>query len=405
VSELYAAVNGHALASITVTVGNTGPWIAECTFESDPNISGRVTITIGSLTLSGTVDPDASGTFAAQRKCRIVAGAGGWGSDVRAKGYHNDARIKAKTIAEDAAREVGESIGTFVPTAERVGVDYARQVGPASRVLEDVVGGAPWWVDYAGVTHVGPRASAILDVESYDVLAYDPHDRVVTLAAEDPSTIQVGSVISKNLDAPQTVRELELSVTAGDLRIVAWCGGTEAGAGHLAGLFRSIIERSTDGQLWGMYRYRVLRMAGDRVELQAVRKVAGLPDLIPVSMWPGVAGAHAELSPGAEVLVEFIEGDRTQPIVTHFAGKDGVGHVPVALVLCGGTQAAARQGDLVQCGGVGTVVTLVPVSGGGPNVLTGTPHLISFSSVPPTPVLAAPLYGAISTGSPKVKVG
>jgi hypothetical protein len=69
-------------------------------------------------------------------------------------------------------------------------------------------------------------------------------------------------------------------------------------------------------------------MSGDRVELQAVRQGAGLPDVLPVSMQPGVAGAHAKLAGGSIVLVEFIEGDRTLPFVASFAGKDTSGHGP-----------------------------------------------------------------------------
>jgi len=72
-------------------------------------------------------------------------------------------------------------------------------------------------------------------------------------------------------------------------------------------------------------------MSADRVELQAVSTAAGNPDVLPVSMKPGVAGAHAKLTGGGVVLVEFIEGDRTLPIVSAFAGRDEEGSVPEEL--------------------------------------------------------------------------
>src|SRR5690606_23653254 len=115
--------------------------------------------------------------------------------------------------------------------------------------------------------------------------------------------------------------------------VKAWAGGNESARGRLEDALRSIVRRSTDDRLFGAWRYRVVRMRGDRVELQAVRRDAGLPDVLPVSMWPGLAGAHAELTGGAEVLVQFIEGDRTMPIVTHFAGKDGAGWAPANVTL------------------------------------------------------------------------
>lgn len=401
----FASLAGKRLVSVRLVAGNTGPWFAECELEGDAQVSGQVTLEINGTPFAGTVDESSNGVFDGNRKVRVLAGGGGWARNVTARNYHNDARIRARTVVEDAARAVGETIGGFVPIAERIGIDYVREAGPASRVLEDVIGGVPWWVDYDGVTRVGMRSSVEAASDAYDVLAYDPMDRRATLGVVDVSAIQVGSIISKTLEAPQTVRELEIVADAEELRVTVWCGGSATGAGQLAQLMLSIVKRTSDGRIWGKYRYRVVRMSTDRVELQAVRQAAGLPDVMPVSMWPGVAGAHAELAPGAEVLVEFIEGDRTMPVITHFAGKDGVGHVPVSLTLCGSEQAAARQGDLVQSGGPGTVAFFLPVTGPNPPaLLPGVPYLVSFSTnllaVGP---LQAPLYGAISTGSPKVK--
>ncbi len=400
----FATVAGKRAVSVRLLTGNVGPWFAECELEVDAPLSGQVTIEINGTRFVGSVDESSNGVFEGSRKVRVLAGGGGWARSVTARNYHNDARIKARTVADDAARAIGETIGDFVPAAERIGVDYVRQVGPASRVLEDVIGGIPWWVGYDGVTRVGMRSSSEAAVGSYDVLAYDPMSRCVTLGVVDVGAIQVGSILSKTLGGPQTVRELEIVADAEDLRVMAWCGGSATGAGHLAELMRSIVQRTSDGRIWGKYRYRVVRMSTERVELQAVRKAAGLPDVMPVSMWPGVAGAHAELTPGSEVIVEFIEGDRTMPVITHFAGKDGIGHSPVSLTFCGSEQAVARQGDLVQIGGVGTVMTLAPIPpSASPTIVPGVPYLVSFSSVPPTPLLASPIYGAIATGSPKVR--
>ncbi len=389
-AELFAGVNGERVTTVKLTVGNTGPWVADVDFEGEPDVSGRVTLKIGALELAGTIVATRSGDFGAQRRARIVAGAGGWSSEVAAKQYHNDAGVKARLVAEDAARAVGETLGDFVPRAERVGRDYARQVGPASRALEDVIGGAPWWVDYDGVTRVGPRPGTPTDAKAYTVLAYDPRDRYATLAVDDVGAVRVGSILTEQIDGPQTVRSLDVRLTADELRMHVWLGGSEAGGGHLAGLIRAIVQRSTDGRLPGLFRYRVVRMAGERVELQAVRKLAGLPDLLPLSCWPGVAGAHANLRPGAEVLVGFIEGDRAQPVVLAFAGADGPGFVPVSLTL-GGTEGlpAARQGDVVE-------VQLPPAA------FTGTVGGVTATGV--LTFTPSKGMGVITTGSSKVRV-
>lgn len=339
----FAHVDGHTAVGLTVHVPGVGPWWADVTLEGAPELSGAVTIGIGELALEGTVDPNHSGTHGLQRRLRIIAGGGGWTTLLAARHYHNDARpnhVRARTVAEDAAREAGETLGDFAPATESLGPDYVRQAGPASRVLEDAIGGAPWWVDYDGRTNVGERAPADVEPGSYDVLEHIPDERVVVLAVDDPRAVGIGSVLTQRLDEPQTVRELVLEVTPESVRVRAWCGGVDGARGRLAGLLRGIVRHVMSEKLFGLWRYRVVRMVGpmedpdgERVELQAVRQAAGLPNVLPVAMWPGLAGAHAKLEPGAEVLVEFVEGDRRYPIVTHFPGRTGVGYVPPRLVL------------------------------------------------------------------------
>jgi len=388
--DLYASVNGERLTVVRLTVGNIGPWIADVDFEGAPSLAGRVTLKIDKLELVGTIVATQSGAHGLQRRARIIAGAGAWADPVEAKQYHNDAGVKAQLVASDAARAVGETLGSFVPVAERIGRDYARQTGPASRALEGVIGGAAWWVDYAGLTQVGPRPSAPLEAKAYRVLAYDPRDQIVTLDVTDPGAVKIGSVISEGLEGPRVVRSLELRLTADELRVLAWVGGTELAHGPLTSVIRAIVQRTTDTVLHGHYRYRVVRMAGDRVELQAIRKIVGLPDLLPLSFMPGIPGAHAELAPGAEVLVAFVEGDRAQPVVLAFAGKDTAGFVPVSLTLGGAAGSpAARQGDMVE-------VTLPPAAFAGTvNALPAT-GVITFS--------APKALGVITGGSTKVRV-
>ena len=82
-----------------------------------------------------------------------------------------------------------------------------------------------------------------------------------------------------------------------------------------------------------LYRYRVLSMVGGRCQLQAVLSTAGLPNMVHVSVLPGVAGLEATLKPGAVVLVAFIEGDPAQPVVTHFEAAGGDGWKPISLVI------------------------------------------------------------------------
>lgn len=90
----------------------------------------------------------------------------------------------------------------------------------------------------------------------------------------------------------------------------------------------------------GPREYRVVRMRPSassaeqtRVELQIVRAASGMPDVLMVPAWPGLAGAHAEATPGALVLVQFIDGDPGRPYVCAWSPRDDPAWRPTALTL------------------------------------------------------------------------
>src|SRR4051812_36109455 len=115
----FVTVNGFSCRRCILRVANVGPWVADVDFDDKPGVVGAVTLQINQLQLQGTIVPEQDGTFAGARESRIVGGAGGWRNPVTAKGYHSDAGVRAQVVASDAAREVGETLGSFVPAAER----------------------------------------------------------------------------------------------------------------------------------------------------------------------------------------------------------------------------------------------------------------------------------------------
>lgn len=397
----FLALNNERLTAVRLRMPARGAWVAEVDFEADPPAVGRCTLQIGSLTLSGTVADAQSGAFGKQRKLRLVAGGGGWGTLAPPRAYHNDAGVKAKLLAEDLAREAGEQLGDFAPAADRLGVDFVRNEGATcATILETVIGAVSWWVDDAGLTHAGERPTApALASDAYQVLAYDPRERVVTLSLTDPSVLAIGSVIAgPSLPAPQTVREFQVQADASGVRVFAWCGADSRSAGRLSGLWRAVTARATEPLLLGLYLYRVVRMAPgsqNRVSLQAVHRGSGLPDIEPVAQWPGMPGLRTDLAPGAEVLVAFIEGARTRPVVTHYAGAADEGFVPTGITIGGSTgQPCARQGDQV-------TVLLPPMVFVGTMTIPGSPPAALTGTVSPTLQQA---MGLITSGSPIVKV-
>lgn len=360
-TTLLASVNDRRVTRLSVRVPWCGTWTAEVDFdESIPSdkLAGQARVQIGPLTLLGTFDPLLTGTYLAQSKAFVVGGAAGWDRKVTRKAYHDDGLgIRARTVIEDLAREVGERLGAVAPSRERLGADWIRRHGEASAALALVAGSAPWWVDYDGITRVGPRPAVEVSGQ-YEILDVDPRYRTVEIATDDPSRIGIGSILRGRLTKPMTVRELVIDVADGRVRLLAW--GADGGLDtyvERSRLLRDLqaVARAAMPELpySRIYRYRVVKAnPGDhRWELQAVAKAQGLPDLSPASVHPGIAGAVAKLAPGSVVLVQFVEADPSMPVITHFPARDGAGWLPVELELDASSKVTiGASADLVEVG-------------------------------------------------------
>lgn len=320
---------GRDVTRVALHVPATGVWLADVELLDPAALSGRVSLVIGDVTFTGTIDAQVSGTaHETLSRYRVVAGAGRWGAMLPPRGYHNDAGLRASVVLQDVARDAGETI-TDLPTTV-LGVDYVRSAGPGSACLTSL---APeWWVGTDGTTHGTPRPTTPAATGSYRVLSFDPRSRIAELEATTDSLAPLlpGSVLSARLPEAMPVRALDVEVTASGFVARAELG---SGPPRLQAAFSSLLAR----QQAPLTPYRVLRMVGDRVELQATRPTSD-PDLGPISLFPGMAGLHASLTPGAEVLVAFVNGDRSQPVVTHFRGKDGSAWAPVSLTLDASTE-------------------------------------------------------------------
>ena len=328
------SINGHPLASVHLHVPHRGPWWAKVELVDAPELEGRVRIAIDELRLTGTVLPAQSGTHVGHRRALVFGGGGGWGTEMSPRHYQSDTGVRARLVAEDAARAAGEILGTFEPQAERLGPHYVLSAGLARRVLEDAIGHGLWWVDYDGITHVAAeRPMMTCANDDYRVLDYDPLERVATLEILDPRAIMVGSRLTEGLDEPQVVRELDLTASPAGLRLEVWTGTGLYGRADTQVFVAH--RRYSERHLFGSWRYRVIAMNGQRLDARPVRRDRGLPELVAVELSPGIPGADVELAEGTEVLIEFVEGDLALPRVVAFAGRDQNTWTPTVLTLDG----------------------------------------------------------------------
>ncbi len=368
----------------------TGAWFADVDLDTSDAVSvpsGRVELVLSGETFRCTVDPSASARFGSRVHVRVIAGGGGWGKLVPAKHFHNDAGVKLSTVIRATASEVGEQLGDIEDAV--LGVDYVRAAGPASQVF----GARDWHVSDEGVTVV--RTRELVDApETLQVLEHD-------VATSRTTCSSIGLVrpgwrlVDASRFLPLVVRDVEQNFGASGSSTTAWTNARAASP--LLGLFRDAVASVAGLTHLRTYRYRVVGMLGNRVELQAVTRTAGVPDVIPAPMHMGVPGVHAELTPGTVVLLAFSEGDPARPMVVSFEPRDGDAWRPVRLEL-EATGAVRMSGGLLEL----DATEGVHVGTGGAAVVVGGfdegPPSVSWFKQVETAVRA--LAGATSVTAP-----
>ncbi|WP_437279351.1 hypothetical protein WME90_01985 [Sorangium sp. So ce375] len=218
---LFATINGQRILTARLHVPYAGLWFVDVQLDQAVTVAGSAVVTLGRLELRGVVAPARSGAFQDRRRVRVVAGAGGWLRRCSARQMHNTQGVTLRSAVTSLAADVGE---TFDPTtlSGKLGSSYfIRQAAPASRVLEQLLGSTPWWVDYQGVTRAGARTRVETPEEGCQLLDFNEREKVAELALDDPTAVVVGSVLRGRLERPLLVRELRIEMSKAALRASA----------------------------------------------------------------------------------------------------------------------------------------------------------------------------------------
>ncbi len=307
-----------------------------------------VDLVVLDATLKGAIID--GGTHESKSSYRWAGGRGKWPAVVAAKGYANDAGVKASLVLGDAAAACGETIADLPTT--RLGPHYARRNAPAVDVLHSV---SPrnWYVDFAGVTRIGARPSTTY-AGSAPRTRVSPNGQIVELAVEDSIASLVPGVI---VDGMKPATDVEWTLEPSRLTVRVWGGGAPT-TRRLSAL-QKIVEAFTARERYaGAWEYRVVIQTGERFTLQPVRVANGLPDLANVPVRPGVAGMRNNVTLGELVLVQFIDKDPSRPCITNHGAPDAPGWMPLTIELGGpGALGVARITDLVVAGPYGGAIT------------------------------------------------
>jgi hypothetical protein len=156
----FAELNGTPISKLHLVVPALGLWHADVVLVSTADLTGLQTLVLSGSTWKGT--PIRAVNFSGSRSVRIVGGAAGWRKKVSALQYSSPAGVPTATVVNDAASLVGELPPVLDPSVpQTVGTGYVRQAGPASLVLQHVVGDF-WWVDPGGTVQTMPRPSTAI---------------------------------------------------------------------------------------------------------------------------------------------------------------------------------------------------------------------------------------------------
>lgn len=345
---MTVTLNGHACTAGLLTVPGVGLWYAALDLADEVTLSGAVAMTVLDTTWQGYVI--AGGVVDGRSRYRIVAGAGGWGRELPSRAYANDAGLQVSRLVADAAAEAGEPAPTGAPHTA-VGPHFVRPALPASFVLNQLAPRA-WYAQADGTVAFGARSA--LPASSLPVVARNPAARAVTLALTDSAAGLLPGVATEYGAAADV--ELELGADGLRARLYA---APAAASRRVQALARLLAAHDPGARFRGVFEYRIVSQAGDRLNLQPVRSRASLPDLARVPVRMGVPGVRAEHALGSQVLVAFLDADASRPAVVGFDSADQPGWHPLFLELGGPAPlGVARQTDPVVAGPFAGTITV-----------------------------------------------
>jgi hypothetical protein len=313
----FASLGGVAATRVLAQSPAWGRLWADVSLAEAAAIESHTTLKIGAFEQVVTVV--SGGIVDGIAKYRVVAGAGGWGTPIAKKAYANDAGVKASNVIADAAAACGETIGTS--SSARLGPHYARIEGEPASVTLNYAAPRNWYIDAAGVTQVGQRASSTFSGDAPRIHV-DLGAGVVDLAVAEIGALVPGVIVDGH--APATDVEYDLDAKRLIVRVYF-----APQRDRLLAAFGKIVDALYPRlKFQGTYEFRVVTQSGERLNLQPARVATGLPDLQRVPVRPGVSGFRSDVTPGELVIVTFTDGDPSRPQVIAHDAADSPAWLP-----------------------------------------------------------------------------
>lgn len=175
----FAALSGVRVVAGSIVVPTYGLWAGDVSLATADPVPDDVALSLGNLTLRGHVYRQS--LFCGERKCRLVAGAGGWRKTIGWRQYSLAGGVNLSLVLGDAARECGERVN--VQNDYVIGTGWVREKAAASRQLR-LLAGSDWYVDPSGVTQIAAWPTKTI-TSAFTVIDQDGAEGRVTIATED----------------------------------------------------------------------------------------------------------------------------------------------------------------------------------------------------------------------------
>lgn len=353
--------------------------------------SGVVTLTKGALSFRlGVLRADFD---AVDRPHAVLVPGVGWLNLIESPiSFQADNGVRLLMVLRKLAALSGEPIE--YPADSEIGTHYgcvASRPGEPVRIVDALNDLARhgycqnWRVDTDGVLRFGERAPAAVTDRATQIVK-NRGLGFVTYGLDDPAQFVPGNTLEGEAIDRVDFREKDGKLEA-DVFV------TES-----TSPIRDMVRRMVAHELGDRCRTYVVATchADGRCDLIPPSDAQHLPELANVEQWL-LGGITFNAPSGSLAIVERRDARDSRPIITGFKRSDGTSFPPIA-----------RQGDMTQAGGIGQMINFADLTGspltflvmvnGAPEPLP-PPYLVSFGMVPPTLVMASPLYGAVGSGS------
>lgn len=185
----YATLNGAPVLEAQVQIPRLGAWHATLRVDADAIPTGRASLVVGGVALSGTARPAASGMVHGTAYVFLVGGAGRLRDTLPPAAYRN---TPLSVPIRDVLSVVGESLA---PESDAAALAtnlsaWTRTAGTAGRALWALAAraGVGWRVLPSGKVWLGKEAWRPAG-GAYEVLEEQAHARTATLFSEAPSIL------------------------------------------------------------------------------------------------------------------------------------------------------------------------------------------------------------------------